>query len=259
MSMNTRSVRRNIGLESGGFAAAELLSMGTSLGVVAIFDKVMPQSLMDSATNTVAKVVVEPYLDTIEKTLAKCHLQECQADETKSREERACRIARGIVVFGSAYLISLAAKFALRKKMNKWTGVDDHAPLPAHATTWDKVRSHIPIIGYTRDANMIMLADEAVHIGSLVYLNTAASKFTDEHITKMSGILEKLGVSPQKAKEVSTMAMVWEVPNFLGMMAGGAAIFGKHTKGWAMPSPKAKHNIMDVINGDARAFVPARS
>lgn len=54
-----------------------------------------------------------------------------------------------------------------------------------------------------------------------------------DSINKMSKTLEKLGASPQKAKEVSTMVMVWEVPNFLGMMAGGVAIAGKNTKGWA--------------------------
>ncbi len=254
-----RTVRKNIALESGGFAAAELASMGVSLGVVAIFDKVMPQSLMDKATNAIAKVVIEPYLDTIEKTLAKCHLEECQTDEKKSREERACRLARGVFVFGSAYLISLGVKFFARSKVNKWTGVDRSKSSASNATFWDKAYSHIPILGSTRDANMIMLADEAVHIGSLIYLNTTASKFTDEHIDKMASTLEKLGMSHKKAKEVASMAMVWEVPNALGMMAGGVAIAGKHTKDWAMPSPKTKHAIMDVLSGDAKVYVPSKS
>jgi hypothetical protein len=255
--MEIRSVRKNIALESGGFMLAEGASMATSLGVVAIFDKVMPQAIMDKATNVIAKVVIEPYLDTIEKTLAKCHLEECQTDETKTREERACRLARGLLVFGSAYLTSLGVKYLARKSVNKYNGIDTHKPLSPDATFMQRVISHIPMVGSTRDANMIMLADEAVHIGSLVYLNTTASKFTDEHINKTAGTLEKLGMSHKKAKEVASMLWVWEAPNALGMMAGGIAIAGKHTKGWAMPN-QAKHTIMDVISGDAKVYVPAK-
>ncbi len=256
--MAIRTVRRNIALESGGFMMAEAASMGTSLGVVAIFDKVMPQAVMDKATHAIAKVVVEPYLDHIEKVVGYCHLDECQKDETKTREERACRLAKGILVFGSAYLASLAVKFSTRKHINEFTGVNTHKSLPANATTWDKIYSHIPILGSTRDANMIMLADEAAHIGSLVYLNTKASKFTDEHIHKLASTLEKLGFSEDKAKDVASMAMVWEVPNAIGMLAGGLAITGKHVKGWAMPN-SSKHTIMDVLAGDAKVHVPSRA
>ncbi len=247
-----RSVRRNIGLESAGFAAAEGASMVTSLGVVAVMDKVVPKPLMDKATDIVSKVFIEPYLDTIERNLAKCRLEECQVDETKTREERARRLANGVVIFGTAYCFALAAKFGARKYANKLTGVTE-AEASTEAGLLSKVKSHIPFVGYTRDANMITIADEAVHIGSLIYLNTKASQFTDDHIKSLSKTLEKFGVSKEKAKEVSTMVMVWEVPNFLGMMAGGTAIAGKHAKGWGMDKKHPKYSIMDVVNGTAKA------
>ena len=240
-------VRWNIAKESGGFGAAELASMGVSLGVVAILDKVIPKSLLDKATGVVSKVVIEPYLDTIERNLAKCKLEECQTDETKTREERANRLAKMTLVFGSAYFISLAAKLAVRK----WVNAEPHEKVPKDAPLYQKILPHIPIIGSSRAANIITFADEGVHIGSFVYLNTMGSNLSDEHIKKMSKVLEKIGVSPQKAKEISTMVMVWEVPNFLGMMAGGVAIAGKHTKGWGIKNSTANHTIMDVIKGTA--------
>lgn len=255
MSMNTQnSVRRNIAKEFGGFSAAELASMGVSLGVVAIMDKVIPKSLLDKATGVVSKVVIEPYLDVIERNLAKCKLEECQTDETKTREERANRLAKMTLVFGSAYFISFAAKIAVRK----WV-TEPPDPIPDNASLYQKILPKIPIIGSSRAANMISFADEGVHIGSFVYLNTIGSNLSDEHIKKMSKVLEKIGVSPQKAKEVSTMVMVWEVPNFLGMMAGGVAIAGKHTKGWGIKNSTANHTIMDVINGTAMSAPLSRA
>ncbi len=247
-----RSVRKNIGLESIGFAAAEGTSMATSLGVVAVMDKVVPKPVMDKATSIVSKIFIEPNLDFIERNIARCHLEECQIDETKTREERARRLANAAVVFGTAYGVSLAAKFGARKYANKWTGVSE-PDIPAGAGLFGKIKSHIPFVGYTRDANMIAMADEAVHLGSLIYLNTKASDMTEDHINKMSSALQKMGVSEQKAREVSTMAMVWEVPNFLGLAAGEVAIAGKHARGWGMDKGHPKHKIMDVINGTAMA------
>ncbi len=245
-------VRWDIAKESGGFGAGELASMGVSLGVVAIMDKVIPKSLLDKAIGVVSKVVIEPYLDTIERNLAKCKLEECQTDETKTREERANRLAKMALVFGSAYFISFAAKIAVRKWANKKFEIpEDPERAPKNDSFYEKNRHHIPIIGSSRAANMITFADEGVHIGSFVYLNTMGSNLSDEHIKKMSKVLEKIGVSPQKAREISTMVMVWEVPNFLGMMAGGVAIAGKHTKGWGIKNSTANHTIMDVIKGTA--------
>lgn len=256
-AMKTHNARRDIGLESAGFAAGEIASIGTGLGVIAVMDKVIPKSMMDKATSAVAKVVIAPYLDTIERNLSKCKLKECQVDESKTREERACRLAKGVVVFGSAWLISVGVKLGVRKwAIKEWKiAGGEHQHLPENATTWQKIKSHIPLVGSTFDANMITLADEGVHIGSLIYLNTKASDFTDSHIDKLSKTLEKAGVTPQKAKDLSTMAMVWEVPNVLGLMAGGTAIFGKHAYGW--PSKHKQRSFTEVFSENAKSnFTP---
>lgn len=242
-----RSVRQDIARESGGFIAAEFTSMGVSLGVVAFMDKVLPKSLMDKVTDIVSKLCIEPYLDTIEKNLARCRLEECQVDETKTRQERAHRLANAIVVFGTAYGIALATKFRVRDYVNEKNGIIK-AKTPIPTNLLEKIKSYVPFMGYSKDARIIAGADEAIHIGSLIYMNTKASQFTDEHINKLTSTLEKLGVGHEKAKEISTMVMVWEVPNLLGMMAGGTAIAGKHIKGWGLEGHPT-HKVMDVIKG----------
>lgn len=246
-----RTVRKNIGLESTSFGAAEIVGMGTSLGVVAVLDKVLPKSLLDGATNVVAKVVVEPYLDTIEKTLDKCHLAECKTDETKSREERACRLAKGLVVFGSAYFISLGAKLGTRRFLNDAFRICPDAgrkKLPKEAKWWQHVVNHIPVINSSREENIIFAADELAHIGSLIYLNTTASKLTDHHIDKTTNRLEKLGISHSKAQQIAEMLHIWEIPNGIGMVAGLGTIGWRHTHA----SP---HSLKDIIRGkDAPAI-----
>jgi len=250
-----RSVRRNVGYELTGFATGEITSMGVGLGVVAVMDKVVPKPVRDKACEIIAKTFVEPHLDFIEKKLALCHLPECQVDETKTREERAHRLASGIYTFGTAYLVALAAKFATRESVNRLLKVPK-TEAPTGPGIWNKVKPYIPIVDSSRDANMITFADEAVHFGSLIYLNTKGSPMTEDHINKMSSILQKAGMSKEKARDVSTMAMVWEVPNFLGMLSGSAAIVGKHTKGWGLDNYPV-HKIMDVVNGTA--MVPSRA
>lgn len=240
-----RTVRKNIALESTSFGAAEMVGMGTSLGVVAVLDKIVPESLLDKATHVVSKVCVEPYLDTIEKNLAKCHLIECQADETKSREERAHRLAKGIVVFGSAYFISLGAKLGTRRLLNDEFRIcrdSGRKVLPKDAKWWQHVVNHIPIISSTKEENMIFAADELAHIGSLIYLNTTASKLTDHHIHKTASLLEKLGISPKKSKEIAAVLHVWEIPNGIGMVAGLGTLGAIRTRA-------SSHSLADVMRG----------
>ena len=253
LAMNTHSARKNIALESAGFGVGEITSIGVSLGVVAVMDKVVPKSIMHKATSVVAKVVIEPYLDTIEKILGKCKLEECKVDETKSREERANRLAKGVVVFGSALVLSMVAKVLARRvfnDINKIAG-EKRAILAPDASIGKKIAHYTPVLNWSSEELMITAADEGVHIGSFVYLNTMGSNLSDEHIHKMSKTLEKLGVSPQKAKEVSTMAVVWEVPNALGMVAGGAAIFGKHAYGW--PKKHEHQGFVDILSNGAQS------
>jgi hypothetical protein len=65
----------------------------------------------------------------------------------------------------------------------------------------------------------------------------------------MSHALQKIGVKADRAKDISTMAMVWEVPNFLGMAAGTGAIFGKHAYGW--PKEHKYQKFAEIVSGKA--------
>ncbi|MEQ1790662.1 MAG: hypothetical protein ABL857_09495, partial [Rickettsiales bacterium] len=152
-----------------------------------------------------------------------------------------------------AYLASLGVKMGVRKwAVKKWEVAGGKSgDIPVNATAWQKVKSYIPLVGTTRDANMITLADEGVHLGSLIYLNTKASDFTDDKIKKMTNTLEKIGISPQKAKDLSNMVLVWEVPNFLGTLAGGATIFGKHAYGW--PYKNQQRSFTEVFSENAKS------
>jgi hypothetical protein len=200
----------NIAKESGGFALAEMVSMSTSLLVVGIADTLAPNMIKD-VSKFVGKHVIEPFLDPIESTLgAVCKISECQPDKTKSRAER----AENMIVFSAAWATSMAAKVATRRIFNRAVGISDD-PIPAGGL----LSAH---------EKRILLYDEGVHYGSILLMNTAGAKVTDELIASSTNVLTKVGIPEKKAKELSSMAVIWELPNLLGMAAGIGAIFQNH-------------------------------
>lgn len=242
------TARGSIGRESLGFGVGEIVSMGTSLGVVAVLDKVLPKSIIDSAVSTVSKVVVEPHLDTIEKALSKCKLEECKVDYTKSREERAQRIAKGITVFGAAWALALGTKVWTRRWVdNKLNGVEKQSNV--QTSKWQKFVDKFKM---SRDEAILFAADEGAHIGSFIVLNTKGAEFTQDQIDTTSKLLEKVGIGKQKSKEISSMFWVWEVPNAAGMAAGLGTIYGKHAYGW--PNQHKHQSISKIIDGTAHSL-----
>ena len=216
MTQNTLSTRGKIGAESFGFAVAETVSMSTSLGVVGIADQVAP-GLLKGASKVVSKVCIEPFLDTIEGTLSTvCRLKECQPDMTKTREERAESLAKTLIVFSSAWATSMAAKVLTRRLMNDWAGIKENKPLPGQILSTNEKK--------------IFLADEGIHYGMIAIMNTIGAPVTDEMINSTANILNKCGVPEKKAHEVASMAVVWELPNLMGMVAGIGAIAHNHMK-----------------------------
>lgn len=204
----------NIAKESGGFALAEMVSMSTSLLVVGIADTIAPNMLKD-VSKFVGKHVIEPFLDPIENTLGTvCKISECQPDKTKSRAERAENLAKTMIVFSAAWATSMAAKIATRRVFNRAVGIADEA-VPAGGLL-------------SANEKRILLYDEGLHYGSIILMNTAGAKVTDELITSSTNVLKKVGVPEKKAKELSSMAIIWELPNLLGMAAGIGAIFQNH-------------------------------
>jgi hypothetical protein len=230
------STGSKIARESGGFLIAEAASMATGLGVVAIIDSVIPKPIMKFAAKALGKTVVEPFLDPIEKCMSKiCKLEECQPDPSKSREERAEGLARTMMVFGLAYVLSMEAKLHTRRAMNKLVGVLEELPHgpAANASFWQKVKHYGTLSHWSPQEKMIFAADEGVHIGSLYLLNNSLAPFTDEMIKSTSKMLQRTtGMDEKKAHEVASMAWVWEAANGLGAVAGIGAIAGKHALGW---------------------------
>lgn len=248
------SVRKAVGMETLGFWVAEGVSMATSLGVVAIADKLIPKEIMDHATKVVAKVCIEPVQDFIEKGLNRCRVHECRVDQSKSREDRAEDYAKVFMVFGAAWALSLVVKVNARRGLNHIMGVasENVAKVPEDASIVKKILHHVPFVNWTPSERLIFAADEGIHygLGGLILFNDKAAKIADDQIDNLSGMLQKIGVSPQKAKEISNMAIIWEAPNIAGALAGFTAIAGRHAYGW--PEKHVPAKFTDIIYGKAK-------
>ncbi len=213
--------------QSAGFTGAEFVSMGVSLGVVGVADQIAPHAL-EKASKALSKAVIEPYLDSIEGTLNRlCKLEECKVDTSKSREERAERLAHTTIVFSAAWVISMAAKIATRRVLTQ--------KIPAHDPDGAHYRPHPDdkkVFKMSKHEWKLLGADEGVHYGSLLLLNTSAAKVTDELIKTSTNILTKCGMPEKKAHELSSMAMIWELPNLLGWGAGVGVISHYNEHDW---------------------------
>lgn len=201
-----------------GLGAAEMVGAAVSVGVIAFADTVAPGA-MKSTTKAISKIVVEPFLDTWESGLKFfCKLKECQPDMTKSRQERAESIAHTLVVFGAALAPSLAAKIATRRGINQLCGMGDGQKW------WNVFKAN-------HDDRKVFYWDEGLHIGSALLLNTAGAKLSDGIIDTTSSVLQKtLGWDKKRSGDVATLLTVYELPNFIGLAAGGGAIVHSHMK-----------------------------
>ncbi len=202
------------GKESFGLGIAEAVSMSVSLGVVGVADQIAP-GMLKSCSRTVGKILL-PYLDTIEGGLQRvCKLRECKPDLSKPPEERAESLAKTLIVFSSAWVLSFAAKLATRKAMNAHLGIPE-VPKTGnffHDFLWP-----------SKHDIKILAADEGVHYGSLLLGNTLFASQTDDLISSTSKMLQNCGLSEKKSKQMSSMGVIWELPNALGWLAGVGAI-----------------------------------
>ncbi|MEZ5691491.1 MAG: hypothetical protein R3D71_07495 [Rickettsiales bacterium] len=252
-----QTARRSVGLESLGFVVAEGASTAVSLGTVAVADKLIPEKYLNKVSHSLSNVVIKPYQKTIEKWLDKCSIEDCKVDRNKSEDERADKYAKALIVFGGAWVLSMVAKSFARDKMNKVMNVNgsNGRQKSVASDSWvRKIGDHIPFINWSNEKRMIFAVDEGVHLGSLIFLNTKGSEITDDNIKTMSKALQKIGVSEKKAKDISTMAMVWEVPNALGSAAGLSMVFGKHAYGW--PNKHQHQKFTDILSGRASSLAP---
>lgn len=212
--------------EAAGLGIGELTSWVASLGTVAVADKIAPD-LLATASKSLGKVVIEPHLDFIERSFTNlCKLKDCIPDLTKARHNRAENWARTLIVFSAAWVTSMVAKLAARKIANRALHVEATQEKAEPTGNW--VFDKVLYKKLNKHDWQVTLWDEGVHLGSLLLLSTLGAKHTDRMIGWASGVLEKLGVSARKAKEVSSMAMIWEVPNALGLATGIVTIRHAH-------------------------------
>lgn len=197
--------------------------MVTSLGVVAVADKLVP-GLMKDASHVLGKVVFLPHLESWERGIHKLtKIDDFKVDTTKSREARADEIARATILFGASWAASFASKMAGRRWLNNVFKVpQEHRPDAKWYKPWVM----------TDHEKVLVLTDELAHYGSLVYLNTVGAKVSDELMGATTNILKMTGMSERKAKDISAMTVIWELPNLLGLAAGVGGIFGVHHKQW---------------------------
>jgi len=202
--------------EGFGFIVAEGTSMLVGLGVFAATANIAP-GIINGVSNALAKTVIEPFLDPIEHAMAKvCKLEECKTDLSVSREERSRNIARTLMLFGASGVAAYGSKIWTRRAMNHQFGIE------SDETNWWN------ILKLSRKEKIIFAADEGVHYGSMILLNTGAAGVTDDFIRTVQNVMEKCGMSKKKAHELAGYTMVWELPNFLGLIAGLSAIYATH-------------------------------
>ncbi len=136
-----------------------------------------------------------------------------------------------MVVFSAAWVASMLVKIASRKSLNRvFEG--------GHITQDVKSTGGFFKGFYERNLKLnphdtkIIVWDEAVHIGSLILVNTSMAKTSDSMIKGASDFLQKkMGWSKKRADDVASMGVIWELPNFMGWLAGVGAIVHSHTKG----------------------------
>lgn len=216
---------KNVLKESTGLGVAEFASGAVSLGVVAVADDIAPD-LLKHASKVVGKIV-EPYLLTPAEWVMNnaCKLEECKPDKTKNRSERAEDLAHTGILFTAAFATSLVAKLAARKGMNWVMGLESK-PVPKTGN-WFKDKVLYKFLDM-HDWSVVKW-DEGVHIGSIVLVNTALAKPADELIKNSSTLLQKtMGWSKEKADRVSSMGVIWEIPNAAGWAAGVGRIYHHH-------------------------------
>lgn len=217
-----KTMGQRVALQSVGLGIAEGVSIAASLGVVAFADQIAGRPLQ-AVSKMLSRTVIEPYLEQIENSIgAVCKLDECKKDESLSRSERAEALAKTIIVFGTSWAAAMGSKIASRKFCNESLGIVSHE----HEGPWWQFWK------MNKADRLIFAADEGVHYGSLLLMNTGTARYTDDMIRSTTDLLVKCGMEEKKAHELATYTYVWEMPNILGFAAGVGAIYKANKWGW---------------------------
>ena len=221
VKINRREAWGNIAKETCGLGFAEIASTAVSLGVVAVAGDIAPH-LVDKCGDVIGKIL-QPHIDAVQNNLLKiCKLEECKPDMTLSQEERAKSMGKTIAVVGTAGVLAFGVKLLTRTSMNRLLGVGEIT------NTGHAIKDLLHDIKPKAHDWKVVVADEGLHVGAVLFMNTVGAKRTDDLIRSTSSILQKWGFPKQKADNVAAMGMVWELPNIVGFTAGVGSIAKYH-------------------------------
>jgi hypothetical protein len=211
--------------ESAGLGVAEMISAAVSIGVFTFADDIAPESIK-KISHVVSKVGVLPFLDTIEKAMNNCKLEECKPDFTKSREERAEQYAHYLTLFGIATIPAVATELGVRMGMNRMMDVkhagNTNAVSNPNQGFWSKLKPSwhdIKVVG----------TDKTVQLGGIIAVNTIFAKQADHGIKSISHILQNsFGLSEEQATKAADAFVIWHLADGLGLGVADAHIFLDH-------------------------------
>lgn len=75
----------------------------------------------------------------------------------------------------------------------------------------------------------IIALDEGVHLGALGLVNAGVPEVSDGMLRTSQKIFQRLGFSEEKARDMASMLVIWEVPNVMGWLAGVGGVIHHHT------------------------------
>jgi len=212
---------KNFASESFGLGAAELVSIGVSLGAIALAPSRDKPGMLKDASKVVGKCI-EPYLDPIERGIRKvCKIEDCQPNMDEPRQKRAEQYARTLILWTGAAIASYGSKIAVRKLINIL------AKNQEFVNTGKPLRDFFHNYLIPNDHDMsVFLWDEGIHLGSLFFMNTVGAKQTDHMIHGASSVLQKWGISKERANRTAEMGVIWEGSNIMGFILGGIGRIG---------------------------------
>jgi hypothetical protein len=209
---------KHVVAECLGFGVAEAVSMSVGLGVMAATEPLMP-SVVKGASQVMGTVLL-PFLEPVENAMDRvCKLEACRRDLSMSREERAERLARTLFLFGVSTAAAISSELLTRRVMNNAMGIS--MDLRPNAQWWNP-------LSVSRKEAIIVFSDKGVQMGAMLAANTLAAGTTDTLIRTATDAMTSLGMPKEKAQELSAYTMIWEMPNFLGLLAGLGAIYATH-------------------------------
>lgn len=210
---NGNGIKGKTGLQTISMAVAEGVCGVVSLGALYYMDKLAPRET-GYVKKVLSKNIVQPLLpvvDTADYMLSGLWKHSYEERKKMGAADRATEVTENLFNYGLSGGLGLAAKIIVRDHLNAKLGV----PMS---------KSH----GWS-----VLAVDEGMHIGTIVLMDTALSKKTNDVKEGISCMLQKsANMEKKKADELANYTVVWELPNAVGFLSGITAIYGGNKYGW---------------------------